>query len=99
MILDYDNESTGSLSAMIGFLVLKKALQAKGSKRRLAPVSFAHVVQTHDVNHFKADFGFDVTEFNAIHAALALPHVVKTAVLLGNIPLQCVSSLVHQLVF
>jgi hypothetical protein len=31
------------------------------------------------VNHFKADFGFDVIEFNAIHAALALPHVVKTA--------------------
>jgi hypothetical protein len=51
MILDYDNGSTGSLSAAIGFLVLKKELQAKGSKRRLAPVNFAHVVQTHDVDH------------------------------------------------
>ena len=53
---------------------------SQGLRRRLVPFTYDEIAASIDEAQWKADFGMTIHEFNAIHAALKLPVVIKTNV-------------------
>ena len=73
--LTMDNAPIGGWSLRL--MVLTEALLERPVVRLMRPASlFLNISRTLGQDHFKADFGLDLQEFNAIHDALQLPQMI-----------------------